>query len=86
AGGFMAAWTIGYGFVQASTPSLIRRRVEGAHEPDGRTATGLDPACLRRQAEQPTTHDALFHTVLGLVDVTTTIHEPALDIGGACRR
>lgn len=41
AGGFMAAWTIGYGFVQASTPGLIRRRVEGAHEPDGRTATAL---------------------------------------------
>ncbi|MFV9503761.1 MAG: organoarsenical effux MFS transporter ArsJ [Oscillochloridaceae bacterium umkhey_bin13] len=41
AGGFMAAWTIGYGMVQASTPGLIRRRVEGANEPDGRTATGL---------------------------------------------
>ncbi|NTU86252.1 MAG: organoarsenical effux MFS transporter ArsJ, partial [Chloroflexales bacterium] len=41
AGGFMAAWTIGYGVVQASTPGLIRRRVAGAHEPDGRTATGL---------------------------------------------
>ncbi|MFQ3661016.1 MAG: organoarsenical effux MFS transporter ArsJ [Chloroflexaceae bacterium] len=41
AGGFMAAWTIGYGAVQASTPGLIRRRVEGAHEPDGRTAMAL---------------------------------------------
>lgn len=41
AGSFMAAWTIGYGFVQASTPGLIRRRVEGAHEPDGRTAMAL---------------------------------------------
>ena len=41
AGGFMAAWTIGYGVVQAATPGLIRRRAEGAHEPDGRTATGL---------------------------------------------
>jgi MFS family permease len=41
AGGFMAAWTIGYGFVQASTPGLIRRRVEDAHEPDGRTAMAL---------------------------------------------
>jgi MFS family permease len=41
AGGFMAAWTIGYGFVQAATPGLIRRRVEGAHEPDGHTATTL---------------------------------------------
>ncbi len=37
----MAAWMIGYGIVQASTPGLIRRRVDGAHEPDGRTATGL---------------------------------------------
>jgi hypothetical protein len=41
AGGFMAAWTIGYGFVQAATPGLIRRRVEGAREPDGRTASAL---------------------------------------------
>jgi MFS family permease len=41
AGGFMAAWTIGYGFVQASTPGLIRGRVEGAAEPDGRTAATL---------------------------------------------
>lgn len=41
AGGFMAAWTIGYGFVQASTPGLIRRQVEGVREPDGRTAMAL---------------------------------------------
>lgn len=41
AGGFMAAWTIGYGIVQASTPGLIRSRVAGANEPDGRTATIL---------------------------------------------
>jgi MFS family permease len=41
AGGFMAVWTIGYGAVQAGTPNLIRRRIAHAHEPDGRTATGL---------------------------------------------
>jgi MFS family permease len=41
AGGFMAAWTIGYGFVQAATPALIRRRVAGARAPDGRTAVWL---------------------------------------------
>ena len=39
AGGFMAAWVIGYGAVQAAAPSLVRRRAGG--EPDGRTATGL---------------------------------------------
>lgn len=41
AGGFMALWTIGYGMVQASTPRLLRRRVEGQREPDGRTASLL---------------------------------------------
>lgn len=41
AGGFMAAWTIGYGFVQASTPTLIRRRIANAQAPDGRTAMWL---------------------------------------------
>jgi MFS family permease len=41
AGGFMAAWTIGYGIVQAATPGLIRRGLTGSGEPDGRTATLL---------------------------------------------
>jgi MFS family permease len=41
-GGFMAIWVIGYGIVQASAPSFVRRRVEGAGgEPDGKTATWL---------------------------------------------
>ncbi|HMP42596.1 MAG TPA: organoarsenical effux MFS transporter ArsJ [Roseiflexaceae bacterium] len=41
AGGFMAAWTIGYGFVQAATPGLIRRRGTGTPEPGGGTAMRL---------------------------------------------
>ena len=40
-GGFLAAWVIGYGIVQAATPGLLRSRVEERHEPDGRTATLL---------------------------------------------
>jgi MFS family permease len=41
-GGFMAVWIIGYGIVQASAPSVVRRRVEGqGGEPDGKTATWL---------------------------------------------
>ena len=28
-GGFLASWTIGYGFVQAMAPSLVRRSVDG---------------------------------------------------------
>jgi len=42
AGGFMAAWVIGYGVVQASAPALIRRKTaEGHKQPDGHTATWL---------------------------------------------
>lgn len=41
-GGFMAIWVIGYGFVQAAAPSLVRRRgAETGREPDGKTATWL---------------------------------------------
>ena len=42
AGGFMAAWVIGYGAVQASAPALLRRKTaEGQKQPDGHTATWL---------------------------------------------
>jgi MFS family permease len=42
AGGFMAAWVIGYGAVQASAPAVIRRKTaEGHKQPDGHTATWL---------------------------------------------
>jgi hypothetical protein len=41
-GGFMAIWIIGYGLVQASAPSLLRRRYETrGGTPDGVTATWL---------------------------------------------
>lgn len=43
AGGFMAAWVIGYGAVQALAPALIRRQTEDGKpkDPDGQTATWL---------------------------------------------
>jgi hypothetical protein len=41
-GGFMAAWVIGYGAVQASAPALLRRKRGTAQkQPDGHTATWL---------------------------------------------
>jgi predicted MFS family arabinose efflux permease len=39
-GSFLALWIIGYGFVQASAPRLIRKSHHGTG-PDGRTALGL---------------------------------------------
>ncbi len=46
----------------------------------------LDLDCLRRRAAQPAAHDHLFHTLLGLLDVRTALHEPALDLLAGCRR
>jgi MFS family permease len=41
-GGFMAIWIIGYGFVQASAPKILRRLYKGSNRsPDGTTATWL---------------------------------------------
>lgn len=50
---------------------------------------GLVDDCLRRalqpQAQRPVSHDHLFHTVLGLLDVRSSVHEPAWDLSRGCR-
>lgn len=50
---------------------------------------GLETGCLsselQRRSRLPLTHDHLFHTVLGLLDVRTALHEPSLDLVQACR-
>lgn len=50
-----------------------------------RASTGLDDACLRRQTGGSRSHDDLFHTVLGLTDVKTSLYRPDHDIFLACR-
>ncbi len=47
---------------------------------------GVDMACLRNQARKPASHDNLFHTVLGLMDVATRDQVATLDLLHACRR
>jgi lipid A ethanolaminephosphotransferase len=46
---------------------------------------GVDTACLRQHAEKPASHDNLFHSVLGLLDVETRTLNPALDLSDSCR-
>ena len=38
---------------------------------------------LRSNVETPLSHDNLFHTVLGLMDVRTQLYDPALDVAGS---
>ncbi|HEY6355103.1 MAG TPA: sulfatase-like hydrolase/transferase [Burkholderiaceae bacterium] len=48
--------------------------------------TGLDLGCLRQRAQASVSHDHLFHTVLGLLDVSTALYEPQWDFTAGCRR
>jgi lipid A ethanolaminephosphotransferase len=47
---------------------------------------GLDRAALWRKRSLPFTHDNLFHTVLGFMEVETSIYRPALDILDGSRK
>jgi lipid A ethanolaminephosphotransferase len=48
--------------------------------------TGLDVQCLQRRARAPAAHDHLFHTVLGLLDVKTSLYEAQWDVTALCRK
>ncbi len=52
--------------------------------PSLRTARGWSADCLSRQAQQPLSHDHLFHSVLGLAGVQTEVKRPELDLFAAC--
>jgi len=45
----------------------------------------LDVDCLRAQATRPVTHDHFFHSVLGLLDIRTTVYDRTMDISQTCR-
>lgn len=46
----------------------------------------ISAACLRRKAYQTLSHDNLFHSVLGLLEVQTRVYRPERDIFATCRR
>lgn len=45
---------------------------------------GLSMQCLRGHADDRITHDNLFHTVLGLMQVTTSVYRRGLDAYAGC--
>jgi len=45
----------------------------------------LDMACLRNAATAPMSHDNLFHSVLGMMNVATSVYEQKLDVFATCR-
>jgi lipid A ethanolaminephosphotransferase len=54
---------------------------------DGFTSRfGIDRACLAARRDQPLSHDNVFHSVLGMLDVDTAVLNPRLDLFHACIR
>ncbi|MEY5027723.1 MAG: Phosphoethanolamine transferase EptA [Pseudomonadota bacterium] len=47
---------------------------------------GLPLECMRSKLTQPFTHDAYFHSALGLANVKTTLYQAELDLYASCRR
>jgi lipid A ethanolaminephosphotransferase len=53
---------------------------------DGMSARDrLSHSCMEAGLDTPLTHDNLYHTVLGLMDVKTPSYKPALDALATCR-
>lgn len=53
--------------------------------PAFRQSFGVDATCLRREAQRPVSHDHLFHSVLGLLDVATATYDRRHDVFAPCR-
>lgn len=45
---------------------------------------GASMACLRERRERPLSHDNLFHSMLGLMGVSTSVYRPELDLFRPC--
>ena len=46
----------------------------------------LDQGCIGQVATTPLSHDHLFHSLLGLLDVKTSAYTPEMDFSAKCRR
>jgi lipid A ethanolaminephosphotransferase len=52
--------------------------------PGLRQRAGVRTDCLRARSGEPLSHDHIFHSVLGLMDVATSVYQPALDLWAPC--
>jgi lipid A ethanolaminephosphotransferase len=53
--------------------------------PGLRESTKIDTSCLSAKSDAPRSHDNLFHSVLGLMQVKTDVYNPKLDVLTGCR-
>ena len=53
--------------------------------PDFQDRFGIDQTCLIAKQDQPVSHDNLFHSLLGMLDIQTGVRNPELDIFASCK-
>ena len=46
---------------------------------------GINAACLNQQKNKRLSHDNYFHSVLGLLDIQTSVYKPELDVYAGCK-
>lgn len=46
---------------------------------------GINAACLDQQKTKRLSHDNYFHSVLGLLDIQTSVYKPELDVYAGCK-
>ncbi len=54
--------------------------------PEFEQRSGVTTACLKQQLDAQVSHDNYFHSVLGLMNVQTSVYKPALDIYARCAK
>jgi lipid A ethanolaminephosphotransferase len=47
--------------------------------------SGFSRTCLKNKAQDPLTHDNYFHSILGMVGVSTEVYKAPLDVHADCR-
>ena len=54
--------------------------------PEFEQRSKITTACIKQQLDAPISHDNYFHSVLGLMNVQTSVYTPALDIYARCSK
>ncbi|MDQ0318176.1 lipid A ethanolaminephosphotransferase [Pararhizobium capsulatum DSM 1112] len=52
---------------------------------DFAATTGVERSCVEKTLDQPRSHDNLFQSVLGMMNVETSIYDASLDVLASCR-
>jgi lipid A ethanolaminephosphotransferase len=49
-------------------------------------ANQVDVSCLQAKSQQPVSQDYLFHSILGLSNITTNSYKEEFDVFNSCRK